>query len=92
MGNCDPDLDLGPPFVELLGRPIIVLKGHNNLLSMNGTCGGRGDIGLVGEELVVISRGRGKPQGSGVMVLRGQGGGHQFLTPQPLCQNPRHPQ
>ena len=39
-----------------------------------------------------ISRGWGKPQGSGVRVLRGQGGGHQFLTAQPLCQNPRHPQ
>ena len=38
MGGCDADLDLGPPLVELLGRPIIGLRGCNNFLSRNSTC------------------------------------------------------
>ena len=51
MGGRDPDFDLGPPFMELLGRPVIGLRGHDNFLSRNGTCCSRGDIRLVGEEL-----------------------------------------
>ena len=38
-----------------------------------------------------ISRGQGNPQGSGVRVFRGQGGGCEFLTPGPIQQNPWHP-
>ena len=51
MGGRDPDLDLRPPFVKLLWRPIIGLRGHDNFLSRNGACCGRGEICLVGEEL-----------------------------------------
>ena len=51
MGGGNPNLSFGPPFVELLGRPVIGLRGCNNFLCRNGTCCGRGDIGLVGEEL-----------------------------------------
>ena len=51
MGGCNPDLDLRPPFVKLLWRPIIGLRGCDNFLSRNGTCCGGGDIGLVSEEL-----------------------------------------
>ena len=51
MGGCDPDLDLGPPLVKLLWRPIVGLRGRNNFLSRNSACCSRGDIGLVGEEL-----------------------------------------
>ena len=51
MGGGNPDFDLGPPLVKFLGRPIIGLKGCDNLLCRNGTCCGRGDICLVGKEL-----------------------------------------
>ena len=51
MGGGDPNLDFGPPFMELLGRPIIGLRGHNNFLSRNGTCCGGGEICLMGKEL-----------------------------------------
>ena len=49
MGGSNPDLDLGPPFVKLLGRPIIGLRGCNNFLCRKGTCGA--GIGLVSEAL-----------------------------------------
>ena len=49
VGGGNPDFDLGPPLRELLGRPIIGLRGHDNFLCRKGTCGG--DVGLVGEEL-----------------------------------------
>ena len=49
VGGGNPDLDIGPPFVELLGRPIVGLRGHNNFLCRKGTCGA--SIGLVSEEL-----------------------------------------
>ena len=51
MGGRDPDFDLRPPLVKPLWRPVIGLRGRDNLLSRNSTCCGRGDIGLVGEEL-----------------------------------------
>ena len=51
VSGHDPDLDFGPPFMELLGRPIIGLRGRDNLLSRNGTCCSGGNICLVGEEL-----------------------------------------
>ena len=51
MSGHDPDLDLGPPFVELLRRPIVGLRGRDNRLSRNGTCCSGGDIHLVGKEL-----------------------------------------
>ena len=38
MGGCDPNLDLGPPLMKLLWRPIIGLRGCDNLLSRNGAC------------------------------------------------------
>ena len=51
MGGGNPDLDFGPPLVELLGRPIIGLRGRNNFLCRNGT-GRTGDcICCMGEEL-----------------------------------------
>ena len=49
MGGCNPDLDLRPPLVKLPWRPVIGLRGHDNFLRRNSTCGT--DIGLVGEEL-----------------------------------------
>ena len=49
MGGCDPDLDLRPPLVKLLWRPIIGLRGHRNFLHRNSACGT--DVSLVGEEL-----------------------------------------
>ena len=49
MGGGDPNLNLGPSLVKLLGRPIVGLRGRNNFLRRKGTC--RADIGLVGEEL-----------------------------------------
>ena len=51
MGGRNPNLNLGPPLVKLLGRPIIGLRGHVNFLCRNSACCGRGDIGLVGKEL-----------------------------------------
>ena len=51
MGGRDPDLDLGPPLVKFLWRPVIGLRGRDNFLSRNSACCGGGDIGLVGEEL-----------------------------------------
>ena len=51
MGGVDPDLDLGPPLVELLGRPIIGLRGHNNFLNRNEGCSTQHNICLMGEEL-----------------------------------------
>ena len=51
MSGHNPDLDFGPPLMELLGRPIIGLRGHNNFLCRNGTCCSRGNILLVGEKL-----------------------------------------
>ena len=55
MGGGNPDFDLGSPFVELLGRPVIGLRGRDNLLCRKGTCGA--GIGLVSEEL-----GKGLPE------------------------------
>ena len=55
MGGGNPDFDLGPPFVELLGRPVIGLRGRDNFLCRKGTCGA--GIGLVSEEL-----GKGLPE------------------------------
>ena len=55
MGGGNPNLNLGPSLVKLLGRPIIGLRGHVNFLCRKGTCGA--DIGLVGEEL-----GKGLPE------------------------------
>ena len=49
MGCGDPNLNLGPPLVKLLGRPIVGLRGRDNFLRRKGTC--RANIGLVGEEL-----------------------------------------
>ena len=49
MGGGNPNLNLGPPLVELLWRPIVGLRGHDNFLCRKGTC--RADVGLVGEEL-----------------------------------------
>ena len=49
MGGGDPNLNLGPPLVKLLGRPIVGLRGRNNFLCRKGTCGAK--VGLVGEEL-----------------------------------------
>ena len=49
MGSGDPNLNLGPPLVKLLGRPIVGLRGRDNFLCRKGTCGA--DVGLVGEEL-----------------------------------------
>ena len=51
MGGGNPNLNFGPPLMELLGRPVIGLRGGNNFLCRNGTCGSGGNIGLVGEEL-----------------------------------------
>ena len=51
MGGGNPNLNFGPPLMELLGRPIIGLRGHSNFLCRNGTCCSGGDIGLVSEEL-----------------------------------------
>ena len=50
MGGGNPNLNLGPPFMELLGRPIIGLRGHNNFLCRNAGCS-RDSICLVGKEL-----------------------------------------
>ena len=49
MGGGNPNLNLGPPLMKLLGRPIIGLRGCDNFLCRKGTCGA--NIGLVGEEL-----------------------------------------
>ena len=49
MGGGDPNFNLGPPLMKLLGRPIVGLRGHDNFLCRKGTCGA--DVGLVGEEL-----------------------------------------
>ena len=49
MGGGNPNFNLGPPLVKLLGRPIVGLRGHDNFLCRKGTCGA--DVGLVGEEL-----------------------------------------
>ena len=49
MGGRNPNLNLGPPLVKLLGRPIVGLRGRNNFLHRKGTHGA--DIGLVSEEL-----------------------------------------
>ena len=49
MGGRDPDLDLRPPLMKLLWRPVIDLRGCDNFLHRNSACGA--DIGLVGEEL-----------------------------------------
>ena len=51
MGCVDPNLDFGPPFVELLWRPIIGLRGCDNFLWRKGACSSRCDICLVCEEL-----------------------------------------
>ena len=55
MGGGDLNLNLGPPLVKLLGRPIVGLRAHDNFLCRKGTCGA--DVGLVGEEL-----GKGLPE------------------------------
>ena len=55
MGGCNPDLNLGPPLMKLLGRPIIGLRGRDNFLCRKGPCGA--DVGLVSEEL-----GKGLPE------------------------------
>ena len=51
MGGRNPNLNLGPPFMKLLWRPIVGLRGCVNFLCRKGTCCGGGNIGLVGEEL-----------------------------------------
>ena len=49
MGGGNPNFNLGPPLVKLLGRPIVGFRGRDNFLCRKGTCGA--DVGLVGEEL-----------------------------------------
>ena len=49
MGGGNPNFNLGPPLVKLLGRPIVGLRGRDNFLCRKGTCGA--NVGLVGEEL-----------------------------------------
>ena len=51
MGGGDPNLNLGPPLMKLLWRPIIGLRGCNNFLSRNETCCCGDSIGLVSKEL-----------------------------------------
>ena len=51
MGGGNPNLNFGPPFVELLGRPVIGLRGCDNLLLRNGTRHTWDCICCVGEEL-----------------------------------------
>ena len=47
MGGGNPDLDLGPPLMELLGGAVIGLRGCNNFLCRNS----RREICLMGKEL-----------------------------------------
>ena len=51
MGGGNPNLNLGPPFVKLLWRPIIGLRGCDNFLCRNGTGDARDCVCLMGEEL-----------------------------------------
>ena len=51
MGYVDPNLDLGPPLVELLWRPIIGLRGCDNFLWRKGTSSSWANVCLVCEEL-----------------------------------------
>ena len=51
VGCVDPNLDLGPPLMELLGRAVIGFRGCNNFLQRKGACSSGHDICLMHEEL-----------------------------------------